>query len=125
MPRVARKYIVSGVYHIILRGNERRKRFIDDEDKTQFLDTLEKMKETGNYEIYAFWLMNNHVHLLLCDTKDEMLRTMKRICVSYIYYFNKKHKKIGPLFQDRYRSEVVEEDTYKIHTPKSIRSWNG
>ncbi|MBP2629001.1 MAG: transposase [Firmicutes bacterium] len=78
------------------------------------------MKETGNYEIYAYCLMDNHVHLLLCDTKDEISRTMKRICVSYVYYFNKKYKRIGHLFQDRYRSEVVEEDAYLLSVARYI-----
>ena len=91
MSRYARKQSRSGVHHIMLRGNERKDIFYDDEDRFRFLDTLNKMKEDGNCHIYAYCLMSNHVHLLMRERKDSIQRSMKRICVSYVYYFNNKY----------------------------------
>jgi len=112
MPRNARTQSKSGVYHIMLRGNERKNIFFDDNDRIRFLDTLNKMKEDGNYHIYAYCLMSNHVHLLMREVKDSIHRSMQRICVSYVYYFNNKYQRIGHLLQDRFRSEAVEEESY-------------
>ena len=122
MPRYARTQSKSGVYHIMLRGNERKDIFYDDEDRVRFLGTLNKMKEDGNYHIYAYCLMSNHVHLLMREGKDSTQRSMKRICVSYVYYFNNKYQRIGHLFQDRFRSEAVEEESYVLAAARYIHN---
>ena len=64
------------------------------------------------FELVAYCLMENHVHLLLRDTKDHLDLVMKKIAGSYAYYFNHKYDIRGHLFQDRYGSEVVEDDAY-------------
>lgn len=122
LPRFARKQSSTGIYHIMLRGNEGKELFRDDSDRFRFLDTLHKVKEDGNYDVYAYCLMNNHVHLLMKEGKDSIQRSMKRICVSYAYYFNSKYKRTGHLFQDRFRSEVVEEDTYILAAARYIHN---
>lgn len=122
MPRHARKQSKSSFYHIMIRGNERKEIFHDDDDRIRFLDTLKKMKEDGNYDIYAYCLMNNHVHLLMREEKDSIQRSMKRICVSYAYYFNCKYHRIGHLFQDRFRSEAVEEESYMLAAARYIHN---
>ncbi|MFZ5647823.1 MAG: REP-associated tyrosine transposase [Bacillota bacterium] len=122
MPRYARKQSKSGIYHIIIRGNERKEIFYDDDDRIRFLETLNKMKADGNYDIYAYCLMNNHVHLLIKEGKDSLQRSMKRICVSYVYYFNNKYQRIGHLFQDRFRSEAVEEESYLLAAARYIHN---
>ncbi|MCL6559116.1 MAG: transposase [Firmicutes bacterium] len=106
----------------MLRGNERKDIFYDDEDRIRFLETLNKMKEDGNYHIYAYCLMSNHVHLLMKEGKDSIQRSMKRICVSYVYYFNNKYQRIGHLFQDRYRSEAVDEESYILTAARYIHN---
>jgi REP element-mobilizing transposase RayT len=122
MPRHARKQSTSNVYHIMVRGNERKNIFLDDEDRIRFLDTLQKMKEYDSYNVYAYCLMDNHVHLLIRELKDSIQRSMKRVCVSYIYYFNKKYRRVGHLFQDRYRSEAVEKDSYILAAARYIHN---
>lgn len=109
MPRAVRLQSNSGIYHIMLRGNEKKDIFYDDVDKARFLDTLFKMKADGDYQVFAYCLMNNHVHLLIKEENDTIYRMIKRICVSYVYYFNARYKRIGHLFQDRFRSEAIEE----------------
>jgi REP element-mobilizing transposase RayT len=106
----------------MIRGNERKEIFYDVEDRIRFLSTLTKMKEDSNYQIFAYCLMNNHVHLLMREGKDNIQRSMKRICVSYVYYFNNKYQRIGHLFQDRFRSEAVEEEAYLLAAARYIHN---
>ncbi|AOT69940.1 REP-associated tyrosine transposase [Geosporobacter ferrireducens] len=120
MPRQKRVKSESGYYHIILRGNEKRNIFHNDEDKQYFIDILESKKEGYCYSIHAFCLMDNHLHLLMNEGEEDIAKIMKRITVSYVYYFNKKYKRVGHLFQDRFRSETVEEDRYILSLTRYI-----
>ncbi len=98
----------------MIRGNERKEIFMDDEDGERFLNTLDEKKKEGEYILYAYCLMDNHVHLVIKEGKDSISRIMKRINTSYAYYYNKKYNRVGHVFQDRYRSEAVENDGYLI-----------
>ncbi len=106
----------------MLRGNEKKAIFYDDEDRNKYLDTMLKMKEDGNYQLYAYCLMKNHVHLLIREEEDAIQRTMKRICVSYVYYFNNKYQRTGHLYQDRFRSEVIEKEPYLLAAARYIHN---
>jgi putative transposase len=112
MPRGPRMKSNSGIYHIILRGANRQEIFHDDVDCMKFLDRIEKYKKVSGMEVYAWCLMNNHVHLLLKEGIEDLSITMKRIGVSYVWYYNSKYRTTGHLFQDRYRSENVESNKY-------------
>ena len=112
MPRYARDVSKTGIYHVMIRGINKMDIFLNEEDKNRFIETLVRMKEAGEYILYGYCLMNNHAHLLIKEHKDPIKRTMKRISVSYSYYFNQKYKRVGHLFQDRYKSEKVETDEY-------------
>lgn len=112
MPRQARQKSTSGIYHIMMRGINRQVIFEDDEDYSRFLHALQNYKEKSGYEIYAYCLMDNHVHLLLKVGKEPLEQIMRRICGSYVYWYNLKYERIGNLFQDRFKSEVVENDRY-------------
>ena len=96
--------------------------FIDGDDNSRFLDTLIKMKSQGEYTLYAYCLMKNHAHLLIKEEGDSLSRTMKRIGVSYSYYFNKKYDRVGHLFQDRFRSERIETDDYLLSCIRYIHN---
>jgi putative transposase len=65
MPRVGRKLSESKTYHVMIRGNERKNIFLDDEDKSRFIDTLYEKNKDKKYAVYAYCLMDNHVHLLI------------------------------------------------------------
>jgi len=112
MPRSARKKSSSGIYHIIMRGINRQTIFEDEEDCTQFLEALQRYKEKSGYEIYAYCLMGNHVHLLMKIGEEPLEQVMRRLCGSYVYWYNNKYQRIGNLFQDRFKSESVEDDQY-------------
>ena len=114
MPRMSRQKSKTGIYHIILRGINKQVIFADNEDRQRFIDILKKYKEISQYEIYAYCIMSNHVHLLIKEGSEPLFKTMKRIGVSYVYWYNRKHERSGHLFQDRYRSEPVEDDRYLL-----------
>jgi len=114
MPRRAREKSESGIYHIMVRGANRQEIFHDDEDNLRFLETLNKIKTTSEIKVYGWCLMGNHVHLLLGEGKEDIAVTMKRIGVSFVWYYNQKYKTTGHLFQDRFRSEKVESDEYLL-----------
>jgi putative transposase len=112
MSRVARKISETGIYHIILRGVNRQIIFNDNEDFEVFLDNLLYYKPICEYKIYAYCLMNNHIHLLMKEEKTPLANIMRRICSRYVYWYNKKYERAGNLFQDRFKSEPVETDSY-------------
>ena len=114
MPRYAREKSEKQVYHAMLRGNNREKIFIDEEDKSRIIDTLIYKKEAGEYYLYAYCIMDNHIHLVIKEGKDPIARIIKRIAASYSFYFNKKYKRIGHVFQERYKSEIIETESYLL-----------
>jgi putative transposase len=120
MPRKARKKSESGIYHIIMRGINRQTIFEDEEDGAYFLQTLRRYKEQSGYSIYAYCLMGNHVHLLLKIGTEPLEQVMRRLCGSYVYWYNNKYQRIGNLFQDRFKSEPVEDDPYFLTVQRYI-----
>jgi putative transposase len=108
MPRGPRIKSISGIYHVMLRGANRQEIFHDDIDCMRFLEMIEKYKKMSGMKVYAWCLMNNHVHLLLKEGIEGLSITMKRIGVSYVWYYNLKYNTTGHLFQDRFRTENVE-----------------
>jgi len=120
MPRTSRKLSASKIYHVMIRGNERKALFHDDEDRAWFISMLLSKKRKFKFILYAYCLMDNHVHLVINEGGDQISRIMKGIQVSYAYYFNKKYARVGHLFQDRFRSEVIENDRYLLATIRYV-----
>ena len=114
MPIHMRAKSKMGVYHVIMRGINRQSIFEDDEDYEKFIETLRSYKAISEYEVYAYCLMGNHFHLLLKVGKEDLALVIKRIAGSYVYWYNLKYRRCGHLFQDRYKSEVVENDAYLL-----------
>ena len=112
MPRRARKKSSTGIYHVIFRGINRQRIFEDDQDYEKLLETLKHYKEKSGYEIYAYCFMSNHVHLLIKEGEEELGTVFRRVGATYVYWYNWKYNRRGHLFQDRYKSEAVENDRY-------------
>jgi len=85
MPRVVRTKSSSGIYHIITRGINQQNIFSSDDDYERFLNTLIRYSRKSNCEIYAYCLMDNHLHLLLREGQESIATTMKKIGTSYVY----------------------------------------
>jgi REP element-mobilizing transposase RayT len=113
MARQARKRCESGVYHIIMRGINQQDIFYDQEDYQRFLRTLEQLK-ADKFEVYGYCLMSNHVHLLIHEKSEGIPQIMKRIGSSYAWWYNGKYQRSGHVFQGRYASECVEDDSYLL-----------
>lgn len=120
MPRKARVKSRSGIYHIMLRGANRQEIFHDDEDCLSFLDVLLKYKLKTEVKVYGWCFMNNHVHLLLREGTEDISTTMKRIGVCFVQYYNWKYETSGHLFQDRFRSEIIEHRQYLLNVIRYI-----
>lgn len=112
MPRVPRRLGASGYMHVIVRGIGRQILFDERQDYLFFLSRLRRFCEETGVRLCAYCLMDNHVHLLLKDPENRAALLMKKLGVSYSYYFNKKHDRSGHLFQDRYLSEAIDTDAY-------------
>lgn len=122
MPRQSRAHSTSGVYHVMMRGNEKRDIFIDNEDREKFLGILYDKKLTSEYQLYSYCLMRNHIHLLLKENTEEISLCLKRINISYAYYFNKKYSRVGHLFQDRFKSECIDTEEYLLGALRYIHN---
>jgi putative transposase len=122
MSRHQRILSETGTYHVMMRGNERKNLFLDEEDKQRFLDTLLVKKEETGFMDYAYCLMDNHIHLLIKEGPEGLATMMKRINASYAYYFNQKNNRVGHLFQDRFKSEPIEDERYLLAVIRYIHN---
>ena len=104
----------TDIYHVMLRGINGQDIFLDDEDRSKLLSVLRKYKPICGFEVYAYCLMDNHIHLLIKRLDEPLGNIVKRIGCSYVQWYNLRHGRRGPLFQDRFRSEPVEDDAYFI-----------
>ena len=112
MPRQAREKSESGIYHIMLRAINQQQIFEDEEDNEKFLEILKDCKAISGYKVFAYCLMGNHAHLVLKIEKEELEQIFKRIGARFVYWYNWKYRRRGPLFQDRFKSEPIEDDQY-------------
>ena len=112
MPRTERRKSASGIYHVMLRGINQQQIFEDEEDYLRFLSVLRECKEESEFKLYAYCMMGNHIHILLQEGKEPLEIIFKRIGCRFVYWYNLKYQRVGHLFQDRYKSEAVEDDAY-------------
>ena len=120
MARQARKKSQSGIYHVMLRGINKQVIFYDEQDSVMFIKALQAAKQVSDFELYAYCIMNNHVHLLIKENEEALGTVMKRISCKFVYWYNLKYERVGHLFQDRYRSEPVEDDAYFLSVLRYI-----
>ena len=120
MPRKSREISSTGIYHIIMRGNDRNDIFYDNQDRYVFLNILKETKERFKFEIYSYCLMNNHIHIVF-RIKDEFLsKAMQSLEIRYSAYFNKKINRNGHLFQNRFFSKKIENLSYFLTVCKYV-----
>ena len=112
MARKPRKKSESQKYHVILRGNNKQNIFFNDADRLFMLNRIKKYAEQTEIELYAFCLMDNHIHLLLGKANPNLSKFVQKLATSYAMYFNRKYEHAGHLFQGRFKSEPVDSDEY-------------
>jgi len=114
MPRSGRKKSETGIYHVMLRGINRQPIFAENEDYYKYLSLLTTVKDISGFKLYAYCLMENHIHLLLKEDGEPLGQIFKRLGSRYVFWFNKKYNRVGHLFQDRFKSAPVEDEGYFI-----------
>lgn len=120
MPRVERLDIPGLLQHVIVRGIEKRRIFLDDEDREFFFRRFSKLLVETETDCLAWVLMSNHIHLLLRPRRQKLGFLMRRLLTGYAIHFNLRHRRNGHLFQNRYKSIVCEEDPYLLELVRYI-----
>ena len=116
MGRIARKNLVGNYFHIMVQGIAKEDIFPDDKTKGYYLSCLEKTKSKKQVYIFAFCVMGNHAHLLLSAENIALIAEyMKIVNSEYARYFNNENDRIGYVFRDRFRSEVIQNEQYLLN----------
>ncbi|MBI5740823.1 MAG: transposase [Nitrospirae bacterium] len=114
MPRQARLDIPGALHHIMVRGINRSSIFEDEQDRVKFLERLGGAITAGQCTVYAWVLMSNHVHILFKSGKEGISSVMRKLLTWYAQYYNRRHKRTGHLFENRYKSILCDEATYLV-----------
>jgi len=112
MPRRNRVHFQHAFYHVMLRGNYQQSIFTNDEDRLKLLSLLRQATEVQGCKIHLFCLMTNHIHLVVEVVDIPLSKIMQSIFSCYVRYFNQRIRKIGRLFQDRYKAKLISNDDY-------------
>lgn len=122
MPRPLRTVSETGIYHVMSRGNRRKVIFHDSEDKQRLINIMINKKMNRSFNLYGYCIMDNHYHLLIKEEKESLPTIMKMINAAYAIYYNEKYEGVGHVFQDRYRSEAINSDTYLLGVTRYIHN---
>ena len=120
MARPLRIEYQDAYYHVMGRGNERKPVFRTPKDYTLFLDVLSKVCDRLNIKIASYCLMSNHIHLLVHTPDANLSQAMKRLFGVYTIRFNRRHRRVGHLFQGRYKALIVDKDSYLLEVSRYI-----
>jgi REP element-mobilizing transposase RayT len=120
MPRPPRTDFPDAVYHVTSRGNGRADIFHSDEDRQRFLAQLAEHLHQCAVVLYAYTLMDNHVHLLVRTPRANLSRFMQRLLSSYALYWRYRHRRPGHLFQGRFKAKLVEDEVYLLAVTRYI-----
>lgn len=120
MARPLRIEYDGAVYHVTSRGNERKNIFKDDEDRLLFLDTLKKVNERHNWLCHAYCLMNNHYHLVIETPDGNLSKGMRQLNGVYTQSYNKRHDRVGHIFQGRYKAILVSKESHLLETCRYV-----
>jgi len=120
MPRKPRIHFPGAVYHVILRGNSRQDIFFDAGDRTRLFLLLQESTERFAYRVHAFCLMTTHIHLAIQVGTVPLSRIMQNIGFRYTQFINRKYQRSGHLFQGRYKSLLIDADSYLLELIRYI-----
>ncbi|QEK12789.1 transposase [Crassaminicella thermophila] len=130
MPRTARVKSEDSIYHIMVRSISEINLFNDEEDKLKYFSLIKKYIKKFQFKVYAYCLMDNHGHLIIDANGADISRIMHSINFCYAGYYNRKYQRYGHVFQDRYKSVIVDKDEYLImlsayihNNPKDIKEY--
>lgn len=122
MARHARKISKTGVYHIMVRGINKEQIFKKDFYKTKIINLLMEIKKEITFSIIAYCVMDNHLHLLAKINDEDLKIIMKKLNVKFALFYNRIEERYGYVFQDRFKSEAVEDEKYLIGALRYIHN---
>ena len=121
MPYRENMFKPGNYFHVYCRGNEKRNIFQSDDDYQRFIDKMSEYKTIHQVSIICYCLMPNHFHLILRqNSKQTLFLYMHRLKVSYSMYFNKHYKRVGHLFEGRFKAKLINKDAYLLHLSRYI-----
>jgi len=120
MSRPLRIEFPNALYHVTARGDRREDIFEDDEDRKLFLETLGEVIDQFNWVCYAWCLMDNHYHLLIQTPDGNLSKGMRQLNGVYTQASNRRHKRVGHLFQGRFKAILVDSDTYLLELSRYV-----
>lgn len=112
MPRMPRIKTTESIFHVMCKSISEINLFRDDEDKKKYLFLIKKYKTLYSFKLYGYCLMDTHSHLIIDANGSDISKVMHGINFSYAMYFNKKYKREGHLFKDRFKSKIVNNERY-------------
>ncbi len=120
IPRKPRIWYPGATYHIMSRGNRKQNIFKSNEDYSMFLQIIKSTQQKFPFILHSYCMMTNHIHLQI-ETKDiDIGKIMSIILKKYTDYYNSKYEYVGHLFQGRYKSILIENDSYFLQTNRYI-----
>jgi REP element-mobilizing transposase RayT len=120
MARALRIQIAGSYYHVTCRGNERKAIYRDDTDRQAFLDKLKSSLAIYQVELHAYVLMDNHFHLMVRTLRSNLAEFMRHFNISYTFSFNRRHRRVGHLYQGRYKAILVDQDSYLLELSRYV-----
>lgn len=120
MARQLRIEYPGAFYHVTSRGNQKQPVFFTPWDKARFLDFVAEVHEAFGFLVHAYCLMENHYHLMLETKRANLSKGMHFLNTAYTVYFNHRHKRVGHLFQGRYKGILIEAETYALGLSRYI-----
>src|SRR5512147_3044024 len=120
MSRPLRIEYAGAVYHITSRGNEKKAVFKSDQDRINFLNTLQHVNKRYNWICHAYCLMSNHYHLLIETPDGNLALGMRQLNGVYTQLFNRLHGRTGHLFQGRYKAILIQKDTHLLEVCRYV-----
>lgn len=121
MPRMKRIVPCNSALHVICRGNNRNIVFHTDSDKLRYYTLLSELKSENKIDVLHYCLMGNHVHLILSLREESKLsKFMKQLNLTYFHYYRKLYGYFGHLWQDRFKSNIIEMDSHLLQCGKYI-----
>jgi putative transposase len=112
MPRRLRIQFPDAIYHVMARGNGRQDIVRDDDDRQRLLAGLARAVQRCSWRVYAFVILSNHFHIVLKTPQPNLARGMQTFLSSYANAWSRRHRFGGHVFQGRYRTELIEDETY-------------
>lgn len=120
MARPLRIELAGGLYHVTARGNHREDIYLDDDDRAAWLTLLGSVCDRFNWRCHAYCQMTNHYHLVIETPDANLSRGMRQLNGVYTQHINRRHRRVGHVFQGRYKSILIDKEAYLLEVARYV-----